>query len=52
VFFNIAFVLGKKEFEQIIESDVSESVKTSREEAKVYIEERGVLKLILKSAKF
>ena len=51
-FFNIAFVLGQKEFERLMVSDVSETVKKEPGEAKVYTEGRGVLKLILKTAKF
>ncbi|MET0760684.1 MAG: DUF3788 family protein [Flavobacterium sp.] len=41
-FFKTAFVFGQKATEQILESDISEGVKTELKSAKVYAEGRGI----------
>jgi hypothetical protein len=41
-FFKIAFVFGQKAFKKILESDISESIKTELKAAKVYAEGRGI----------
>jgi len=41
-FFKIALIFGQKAANQILESDVSETIKTALMEAKVYAEGRGI----------
>lgn len=41
-FFRVAFVFGAKAFDQIIESDIDESIKNDLSAAKQYAEGRGI----------
>ncbi len=41
-FFKAAFVFGQKAFDQIMESRISETIKTELKEAKKYAEGRGI----------
>lgn len=41
-FFKVAFVFGQKATDQIMESDVSDDIKTELKAAKVYAEGRGI----------
>lgn len=41
-FFKIAFVFGQKATDAILESDISETIKTELQAAKVYAEGRGI----------
>jgi len=41
-FFKVAFVFGQKATSLILKSDISESIKTELEEARVYAEGRGI----------
>lgn len=41
-FFKVAFVFGQKATDEILKSDIDESIKTELENAKVYAEGRGI----------
>lgn len=41
-FFKAAFVFGQKAFEEILQSNISEGIKTELQAAKVYAEGRGI----------
>lgn len=41
-YYKVAFVFGQKEFNQIMESDISKEIKTELENARVYAEGKGI----------
>lgn len=41
-FFKIAFVFGQKAVDEILKSNITESIKTELKNAKVYAEGRGI----------